>query len=348
MIRFIGLAEGDQFALRAALYEFHYQPVANAFAKAVEAGADVKIVYDAESTYKEGNEATIATAGLDQTDAVIPRTVTEGIRHNKFIVLLKDEKPIAVWTGSTNISNGGIFGHSNVGHIVWDRDVAKVSRLLEAACGESDRTKLRRSNRAASPLPAGAAARTASPRCSARATSEDSSDTLQWYADRMAEAKQIVCFTVAFNIDKVFQQVLAQDNDVLRYIVKDDDLGDGEIDRPGPRRDLFAAGGYLGEGALANFLKERSNPLESQRLHPQQVHAGRSARRRSARDHRLGELQPAVAADQRREHAGRSAATRASPTSTSASSCGSSTITMRATWCESSLPAIVTTLMPDI
>ena len=75
-------------ALRAALYEFHYQPVANAFAKAIEAGADVKIVYDAESDYKVENEATIQTARLDDYDAVIPRTVTEGIRHNKFIVLL--------------------------------------------------------------------------------------------------------------------------------------------------------------------------------------------------------------------------------------------------------------------
>jgi hypothetical protein len=32
LVRFIGLA-GDGMALRAALYEFHYQPVANAFTK---------------------------------------------------------------------------------------------------------------------------------------------------------------------------------------------------------------------------------------------------------------------------------------------------------------------------
>jgi phosphatidylserine/phosphatidylglycerophosphate/cardiolipin synthase-like enzyme len=28
---------------------------------------------------------------------------------------------------------------------------------------------------------------------------------------------------------------------------------------------IFAAGGYLGEGALANFLTERSNPLNRNR-----------------------------------------------------------------------------------
>ena len=57
-------------------------------------------------------------------------------------------------------------------------------------------------------------------------------------------------------------------------------------------------------GALANFLQERDNPLNTQRLHPHQVHAGRSAGRRSAGGHRLGQLQPALAAHQRREHAG--------------------------------------------
>ncbi|XEN35016.1 hypothetical protein M728_005677 (plasmid) [Ensifer sp. WSM1721] len=64
LLAFIGLAGDERFALRAALYEFHYQPVANAFAKAVEAGADVKIVYDGESSYKHDNEKTIANAGL--------------------------------------------------------------------------------------------------------------------------------------------------------------------------------------------------------------------------------------------------------------------------------------------
>jgi hypothetical protein len=100
--------------------------------------------------------------------------------------------------------------------------------------------KLRPKNQALSPLPAGPPApNSITPLFSAR-DAVDSSETLQWYADRMAEAEQIVCFTVAFNIDKFFQEVIARDNDVL-----------------------FAAGVYLGEGALANFLAERSNPLNT-------------------------------------------------------------------------------------
>jgi len=265
LVRFIGLA-GDGMGLRAALYEFHYQPVANAFVKAIEAGADVKIVYDAASGYKEENEATIKTAGLDELDAVIPRTVTEGIRHNKFIVLLaKDGTPLAVWTGSTNISDGGIFGHSNVGHIVWDPEVAaKYFAYWQRLSSNLTPTKLRAPNKAATPTPAGKPpADSVTPLFSAR-DDKTSNDTLQWYAERLAEAKELSCLTFAFNIDEVFQQVLGQENDVLRYIVKDDPLGEEES--IGHDRDvIFAAGSYLAEGALANFLRERSNPLNRNR-----------------------------------------------------------------------------------
>ncbi len=261
LLRFIERAKDERFALRAALYEFHYQPVANAFAKAVEAGASVRIVYDAASSYREDNETTIANAGLDHMGAVVARTVTEGIRHNKFVVLLEDEAPIADWTGSTNVSPGGIFGHSNVGHVVWDASVAQEyyeywKRLAENLTP----TKLRAPNRAATPTPAGKPApKSVTPLFSARDAKDDNT-TLQWYADRLGEAKEIACLTVAFNLDQVFQEVISRENDVLRYIVKDDDLGQDES--VGHDRDvLFAAGGRLAEGALANFLAERDNPL---------------------------------------------------------------------------------------
>ena len=264
LIKFIGLA-GDGMSLRAAFYEFHYQPVANALAKAIEAGADVKIVYDAESTYKDGNEATIRAARLDEYDAVIPRTATEGIRHNKFIVLLEGGTPRAVWTGSTNISAGGIFGHSNVGHVVWNDDLAQTYlEYWDRLAKNLTPTKLRGPNAAATPTPAGKPAQdSVTPVFSAR-DDKTSNKTLEWYGARYAEAKEVSCMTFAFNIDEVFQTVLQQENDVLRYVVKDDPLGDSES--VGHDRDvIFAAGAYLGEGALTNFLHERSNPLNSNR-----------------------------------------------------------------------------------
>jgi phosphatidylserine/phosphatidylglycerophosphate/cardiolipin synthase-like enzyme len=266
LMAFIGRAVDQRFALRAAVYEFHYQPAVNAFAVAVEAGADVKIVYDAASSYKAGNERAIAAAGLNAQGAVIPRTVTSGIRHNKFIVLLQGGQPLAVWTGSTNLSAGGLFGHSNVGHVVWDSAVAaKYLEYWNRLAQNLTDTKLRPLNNAATPTPAARPPQgSVTPLFSARDALDDMAPplTLQWYADRMAEAKQIVCFTVAFSLDTVFQQVLARENDVLRYVVKDDPLAAGET--LGVDRDvIFASGGYLGPGWWANFLAERDNPLNS-------------------------------------------------------------------------------------
>jgi phosphatidylserine/phosphatidylglycerophosphate/cardiolipin synthase-like enzyme len=262
LIRFIHLA-GDGMGLRAAFYEFHYVPVANALAKAMEAGADVRIVYDAESSYKMENEATLAAAGL--TESAIPRTVTEGIRHNKFVVLLHADKPVAVWTGSTNISAGGLFGHSNVGHIVWDPGIAaKYLAYWERLADNLTPTKLRAPNATATPLPAGKPGKGAVLPVFSPRDAKDRNDTLEWYAQRLADAKEVSCMTFAFNIDAVFGEVLARENDVLRYVVKDDPLGEEES--VGHDRDvIFAAGSYLGEGALANFLAERSNPLNTNR-----------------------------------------------------------------------------------
>jgi phosphatidylserine/phosphatidylglycerophosphate/cardiolipin synthase-like enzyme len=263
LIAFIEHAGGDRYALRCAFYEFRYPPVAVALRKAVDAGTDVKIVYDAESSYKDENVRTLQGAQLLQSDIQKPRTVTEGIRHNKFIVLLEDDIPIAVWTGSTNISAGGIFGHSNVGHVVWDKDIAKAYLgYWQRLADNLTPTKLREPNRQATPTPHGKTPKNSVVSLFSARDEKESLETLQWYADRMDEANRLVCFTVAFNLDEVFQKVICKENDVLRYIVKDDDLGSGET--IGRDRDvLFAAGGRFDEGALKNFLGERENPLNT-------------------------------------------------------------------------------------
>jgi phosphatidylserine/phosphatidylglycerophosphate/cardiolipin synthase-like enzyme len=192
----------------------------------------------------------------------IPRTTKTGIRHNKFAVLLHDDEPIAVWTGSTNISEGGIFGHANVGHLVRDEDLAAtyLSYWTELS-GDPSVGKLRPKARALTPTPADEPPAGVLPLFSPR-DPDKSTATLDWYAKRIAGAGRLVCMTLAFNFDSVFQTVMDPESDVLRYIVKDDDLAKGES--VGHDHDLlFAAGGRLDDGALVNFLAERDNPLNS-------------------------------------------------------------------------------------
>jgi phosphatidylserine/phosphatidylglycerophosphate/cardiolipin synthase-like enzyme len=126
---FITAQPSSQLVLRAAAYEFTEQSVLAAFAQARAQGADVQVIYHDKPNDKQSalNEKAIATAQLDPGMLIARHHPT--IAHNKFIVRATraaDGTIVGeqVWTGSTNMSQGGIFGHSNVGHIVRDPAVA--------------------------------------------------------------------------------------------------------------------------------------------------------------------------------------------------------------------------------
>ncbi len=129
MVGFITGDLSDRVVIRSAAYEFTEPSVLAAFKQAAEAGADVKIVFHDKPKDDQSalNESAIATAGLPA--ALVIGRQHAPIAHNKFIVRgtrAADGTVTAeqVWTGSTNMSQGGIFGHSNVGHIVRDPAVA--------------------------------------------------------------------------------------------------------------------------------------------------------------------------------------------------------------------------------
>jgi phosphatidylserine/phosphatidylglycerophosphate/cardiolipin synthase-like enzyme len=143
LLKFIQQAKkGD--ALRCCFYEFRYAPVAEELRKAIDKGVDVRIIVDAkvnETTDKktgkvtpsfprEDNRATIKAARLPDQAILLREARPDAIAHNKFMVLLKGKKrvPAQVWTGSTNISAGGIHGQTNVGH--WLRNPAVAERFL--------------------------------------------------------------------------------------------------------------------------------------------------------------------------------------------------------------------------
>ncbi len=174
------------------------------------------IRYEAQA-YKDDNEAMIAKA--DIKGICKPQKSRTGIRHNKFIVLIHRDKPVAVWTGSTNISAGGIFGHSNVGHAIWDTGLAQryLDYWEQLAAPGVTRKPLVESNLEVEPTPAPNSAPPAdrmltlfSPR-----DDKDTIETLHWYADLMGSAQQILCMTFAFNLDAVFSEVLERPGETL-------------------------------------------------------------------------------------------------------------------------------------
>lgn len=276
MLDFIGQAEGADYALRACVYEFRQGGVLKAFRKAKESGADVRIIFDDRQVINQAkpdkskvqpsmdNREAIETFDLDEV--VIPRQADpNAISHNKFIILLKRNEagefmPQEVWTGSTNMTDGGIFGHSNVGHIVRDPEVAgqylKYWEKLSsdpAMARKKAEDQIRPWNDENFPVPddeprPNSVAAIFSPRSSLRA--------LEWYAERMDAAQTAVFLTAAFGVTDVFEEVFAEDKDYLRYLLLEKEDNNMETLRRDPDNRI-AVGNVLGNNAFEDWLRER-------------------------------------------------------------------------------------------
>lgn len=261
LTKFIHRAAGEDasdYKLRAMLYEFRYLPVGKAFSAARKAGADVAIRYEAQS-YKDENEEMIAKAGIK--GICKPQKSRAGIRHNKFIVLLHKETPVAVWTGSTNISAGGIFGHSNVGHVIWDKGLAQRFLDFWERLADPDVTRgpLVEANLEveATPQPNSMPPKDRMLTLFSPRDDKESVETLHWYSDLMGSAQRIMCMTFAFNLDAFFRDVLLRNDETLRYAVFDKTLDidvEGQIDQVS--NTVIAVGEKLEKGDMENFLGE--------------------------------------------------------------------------------------------
>lgn len=281
LIGFIGQASGPGFGLRAAVYEFSYEDVAEAFGEAQKNCNNVRIVFDARiptAAGKKQQEAKKRVAEVKQllrkcglTSVSTPRTDSGNfIAHNKFIVLLEHGRATAVWTGSTNMTESGIYGQSNVGHVVRDPIVAQAfldywSRLQ----GDPEENQIRSDNEAVTPdignYPPGQGV---TPIFSPRRSLE----MLKWYAGAMHSSRDIMCFTAAFGINKVFLEVLKTKQGHLNYILMESwgvNKKSAQLTQEVVGGDVLnqvAVGAYLNKNALTEYLArrwmvERSNSL---------------------------------------------------------------------------------------
>jgi phosphatidylserine/phosphatidylglycerophosphate/cardiolipin synthase-like enzyme len=256
---FIGRAVDGRFALRAAMYEFAWGPVLNAFKVASDAGADVRIVYHAVRKQGDATDARNARA-IDEagiTGLCEKRTHTK-IAHNKFIVLLEDGKPIGVWTGSTNVTEGGIFGHANVGHRIADpRVAAAYLDYWKALQPDPERPPLRTALDPKPRFPKGL------PRTDSKTTIFSPRSDLaatDWYVRLADKAHHAVFLTAAFGLTAEIGPVFEGERDYLRYLLLD--LRDGKIEAM--RRDpsnVVAAGGVKGHGGFRKWIADKLQRL---------------------------------------------------------------------------------------
>ena len=291
LLKFIaGAKAGD--ALLCCFYEFRYEPVAAALKKAITGGVDVQLVLDAkvnertdgkgkfhESFPRVENRKAVRRARIPAARVHLREAKRNDIQHNKFMVLLKGaaRTPAEVWTGSTNISTGGIHGQTNVGH--WLRDAAVAERfaayweLLKQDPGgragdspaavrkKNDELKkaveaLRTVPETLAEIPQGT-----TPIFSPRR----GRSILELYFRLVDEAERLACITLAFGINKDFKARLADNtaNNAIAFFLLE------KKDKPtkanqhtfvfvGAKQNIYKAWGSFLREPLHQWAKETS------------------------------------------------------------------------------------------
>ena len=204
MTAFITSCKPGKHSLRIAAYEFNYEPLLQVISNTIKAGVDIQIIYDAKGEIPGvNNTALVNKFGL--TSHSTKRTSTpSAISHNKFIVKLDKNKPIAVWTGGTNFSDGGIFGHSNVAHVVEQAATAALYlQYWEQLKKDPDNKTLPTLVEGISSIPPLNLPKGTSVLFSPRT----SLDALKYYGDLALSAKDALFMTFAFGMNKTFKDV---------------------------------------------------------------------------------------------------------------------------------------------
>lgn len=290
IIGFLGRARDSHWSVRVCAYEFRLREFADALRAAHLRGADVRILYDGGNNPPDEDGVVFprdlnrAMAAAAHIKSLCKERITRSdvknppISHNKFIVLLEDDQPRAVLTGSTNFSLGGVFGQSNLVHIVDDQAVAADylkcwEQLEDNTAFQLLRSSFSNTNRVPTPqLPQGTTT-VFSPQQSIAA--------LDWYAARAMAAQDALFMTFAFGINKVFMDVYENGTAGLRYALLDKLLRSGipKAKRPAAEKEMrelrkkvenrFAVGNRLSTNKFDRWARETLTGLNS---HVQYIH----------------------------------------------------------------------------
>jgi phosphatidylserine/phosphatidylglycerophosphate/cardiolipin synthase-like enzyme len=257
---------GDE--LHGAFFEFKNSRVYDALKAAKQRGAILKVLYDGDSQ-RESNEAYLETSGIKSLTKA--RTRSGSFAHNKFFVWRQNGVSKEVWTGSTNLSENGIFGHSNNAHIIRDEEIAEQYeqywQLLNKDLTRKPTAKAVELSTFAPPAPwTSETTAVFSPRLSL--------DALDWYAELANGTERGLFATFAFGMNERFVSVYDQADDVLRYALMEK-KGNGrqyatqaaEIDRIRKHPNVtISVGNHIEINAFDRWLSEVDRVTEQQHV----------------------------------------------------------------------------------
>ena len=305
VLRFIKQAKkGD--GLLGCFYEFRYLPVAQELAAAIGRGVKVQLVVDAkdnssvdkktgkvtEAFPRNDNLKMIKDAGLPRKQVLLREMRPDDIQHNKFMVLVpKGKPPSQVWTGSTNLSDGGFHGQTNVGHWVRDAGTAEAFRqywdLLATDPGAMEgKTPEGRAANAAFLAAVGQISPTLDPEVDIAAgitpifSPRKGLAMLKRYIELLDNAQSLACITLAFGINKAFKEALSDHTPAspLTFVLlekEDKPKKDSEaawVSLSSKQNIYKAWGSFLGD-AVYQFAQETNAKFLKLNVHVSYIHS---------------------------------------------------------------------------
>jgi phosphatidylserine/phosphatidylglycerophosphate/cardiolipin synthase-like enzyme len=266
--------EPGRDALRIAAYEFYYEEFLQIVKQVLDAGVDVQVVYDArKDSPRVKNIQAISNMGLDGPGICHQRTQPKSyISHNKFIVKLRDGVAQSVWTGGTNFSEGGIYGHSNVAHVVEEPAIAQqFFDYWNELRQDLPSIPLKERVETISPLPSGVPPSGTTVLFSPR----NNLDALDWYADLAMNASEGLFMTFAFGMSDIFKNVYQNGSAPFRLALLEKKT---RSMKAGPAKEaeeqkiqslrnmpenVFAIGDFIRTNIIDGWVKERLTGLNS-------------------------------------------------------------------------------------
>jgi phosphatidylserine/phosphatidylglycerophosphate/cardiolipin synthase-like enzyme len=260
-LAFVHRAAGSSFAIRGACYEFQWPQALEALRDVAAHGADVEVIYDAipsPTGPRDKNVEAVTSAAI--ADLCAQRTHGK-IMHNKFFVLIERGKPIAVWTGSTNLTENGLFGHLNCGQVIEDPQIAEAYLRYWTELRKDPSTADEKLWTAANNTePTG----DPSPGITAIFSPHSGQHVLSWLSEVANLGERPLFMTFAFGMHKAFQAVYEQPDGVLRFALMEKEgngagLAQGKKDIDRIRRlpnVVVAIGHRIDTNSFDHWLKE--------------------------------------------------------------------------------------------
>lgn len=274
LTQFITSCKPGKHSLRIAAYEFKYEPLLKLIKETIDRGVDIQIIYDAKKETPGTENRTLVNKYKLQDYCTERTSYKSGISHNKFMVKLDNDKPISALTGGTNFSEGGIFGHSNVAHVVENPDIATLYLQYWKQLKENyDHKKLQSEVERISSIPSINLPKDTSVLFSPRT----SLDALTYYGNLALTAKKALFMTFAFGMNSTFKNVYENSKAGFRLALlekktrpykKDQEAeklaDEGEIQKLRNKpENIFAIGNFIRTNKFDGWVKERLTGLNN-------------------------------------------------------------------------------------